>query len=240
MSKITLTIDQEQKMIISAILKKFKKLYKGDEKRKIIAFSDLFKFTNNEETDLINFFLKLNPGDFGFKGRLLGTIDVPKNLTVIRNQKIENDQASLDDDEGEKGIISPQFLPTTIFEAFTKLNTAITNDLGKSLRIESGYRSPAFQLITLLSFLEYNNFNTKKVFKLVAFPGYSEHGYPPRQAIDLMTEEGIPTVDKPLEMVKTSEYKWLLANANKYRFYLSYPRDNADGITFEPWHWHFE
>ncbi len=55
-----------------------------------------------------------------------------------------------------------------------------------------------------------------------------------------MTEEGIPTIDKPLDFVNTQEYKWLLKNANKYGFYLSYPENNLDGITFEPWHWHYE
>lgn len=236
----SLVIDKSQQELIVSILRKFKKTYKGDEKRKIISFTDLYTFVSPTEKEFIDYFLGLDPHDFGFKGAFLGITDVPKELVIIRNQKIKSTQASLDDDQGKPGIISPQFIPKNTFTGFGKLNAAIEKDLGKSLRIESGYRSPAYQLLTLFIFLEHNNFNTDKVFKLVAFPGYSEHGYPPKQALDLMTEEGIPTVDQPLELVKTDEYKWLLTYANDYGFYLSYPENNADGITFEPWHWHFK
>jgi hypothetical protein len=240
MSNKKFLVDSKQQEIIISVLGKFKKKYKGNEKRKIITFDDLYGFVSPEEEKFIVYFLNLDPHDFGFRGSFLGITDVPENLVIIRNQKIKSAQASLDDDESKPGVISPQFIPENIYAAFKKLDLAIKKDLAKSLRIESGYRSPAYQLITLFSFLEHNNFNTKKVFKLVAFPGYSEHGYPPKQALDLMTEEGIPSVDKPLDMVKTPEYKWLLINAKNYGFYLSYPKNNADGITFEPWHWHYE
>lgn len=36
----------------------------------------------------------------------------------------------------------------------------------------------------------------------------------------------------------TEEYEWLLENAHKYGFILSYPEDNTFYI-FEPWHWRF-
>lgn len=37
---------------------------------------------------------------------------------------------------------------------------------------------------------------------------------------------------------KTPEYKWLVENAYKYGFVLSYPPNNAY-YTYEPWHWRF-
>jgi len=37
---------------------------------------------------------------------------------------------------------------------------------------------------------------------------------------------------------KTPEYKWLLANAYKYGFVISYPEGNTY-YKFEPWHWRF-
>jgi hypothetical protein len=37
---------------------------------------------------------------------------------------------------------------------------------------------------------------------------------------------------------KTEEYKWLLDNAHKYGFILSYPKDDTYYI-FEPWHWRY-
>ena len=33
------------------------------------------------------------------------------------------------------------------------------------------------------------------------------------------------------------EYAWLKDNAARFRFRLSYPRDNPHGIAYEPWHW---
>lgn len=36
----------------------------------------------------------------------------------------------------------------------------------------------------------------------------------------------------------TSAYEWLLENAHKYGFTLSYPQDNAYYV-YEPWHWRF-
>ena len=37
---------------------------------------------------------------------------------------------------------------------------------------------------------------------------------------------------------KTDAYKWLLANAYKYGFVISYPKQNTY-YSFEPWHWRF-
>jgi D-alanyl-D-alanine carboxypeptidase len=37
---------------------------------------------------------------------------------------------------------------------------------------------------------------------------------------------------------KTPEYEWLMQNAYKYGFIISYPKDNAY-YQFEPWHWRF-
>lgn len=37
---------------------------------------------------------------------------------------------------------------------------------------------------------------------------------------------------------KTNEYKWLLDNAYKYGFVISYPKENKYYI-FEPWHWRY-
>ena len=84
----------------------------------------------------------------------------------------------------------------------------------------------------------------KETLKWVALPGYSEHGNPKRQAIDVgpkVWPAGIKQ-KKGLqrEFVKTPEYKWMLKNANKYNFYLSYPKGNPSRTGFEPWHWHYQ
>ena len=31
-----------------------------------------------------------------------------------------------------------------------------------------------------------------------------------------------------------------MQNANRYHFTLSFPAGNAQGVSYEPWHWRFE
>lgn len=89
----------------------------------------------------------------------------------------------------------------------------------------------------ILRFNELYNWNIRKVLKGVALPGWSEHGYPQRQAIDFAPVKGIA---KLKDFYKTKEYKWLLKNAKKFGFFLSFPKNNKLGVAFEPWHWHLE
>lgn len=63
--------------------------------------------------------------------------------------------------------------------------------------------------------------------------GYSEHQL--GTTLDITTESVGGTY---LNFKDTEAYKWLLDNAYKYGFILSYPEDNNFYI-FEPWHWRF-
>jgi D-alanyl-D-alanine carboxypeptidase len=67
-------------------------------------------------------------------------------------------------------------------------------------------------------------------------PGYSEHhtGY----AIDIGDARRQET-DVSESFEETETFKWLQANAAYYSFELSFPRDNHQGISYEPWHWRF-
>lgn len=63
--------------------------------------------------------------------------------------------------------------------------------------------------------------------------GYSEHQL--GTTVDLTT----PTIGGTYpSFAETDAYKWLLKNAYKYGFILSYPEDN-NFYVFEPWHWRF-
>lgn len=63
--------------------------------------------------------------------------------------------------------------------------------------------------------------------------GYSEHQL--GTALDLIA----PGLGGNLDgFENTTEYQWLLANAYKYGFILSYPKNNKFYV-FEPWHWRF-
>jgi zinc D-Ala-D-Ala carboxypeptidase len=72
--------------------------------------------------------------------------------------------------------------------------------------------------------------------KLSAPPGYSEHstGY----AIDL-TDGNFPQQDITYKFAESKAYKWLLTHANKFGFELSFPANNSQGVSYEPWHWRY-
>ncbi|MGI4730817.1 MAG: M15 family metallopeptidase [Janthinobacterium lividum] len=66
-------------------------------------------------------------------------------------------------------------------------------------------------------------------------PGHSEHatGY----AIDFAVRPSRGCADVADCIADTAAGRWLLANAPAYGFELSFPDGNAQGVTYEPWHW---
>jgi LAS superfamily LD-carboxypeptidase LdcB len=70
----------------------------------------------------------------------------------------------------------------------------------------------------------------------VARPGHSEHHT--GLAVDLGDgNEPACDVEPPFEETRAS--RWLQANAARFGFELSYPRNNPRGVNYEPWHWRF-
>ena len=67
-------------------------------------------------------------------------------------------------------------------------------------------------------------------------PGYSEHhtGY----AVDIGDSRS-PATNLSTNFEKTRAYKWLSANAARYSFELSFPKNNRQGVSYEPWHWRY-
>lgn len=63
--------------------------------------------------------------------------------------------------------------------------------------------------------------------------GYSEHQL--GTTVDLTTPV---LAGLSLKFETKSEYQWLTANAHRFGFVLSYPRNNSY-YQFEPWHWRF-
>jgi zinc D-Ala-D-Ala carboxypeptidase len=72
--------------------------------------------------------------------------------------------------------------------------------------------------------------------KLSAPPGHSEHhtGY----ALDI-TDASRTDVDLKVAFEETAAYQWLVANAQQFGFEQSFPRNNAQGVSYEPWHWRY-
>ncbi|MGM3307875.1 M15 family metallopeptidase [Anabaena sp. WFMT] len=71
---------------------------------------------------------------------------------------------------------------------------------------------------------------------LSAPPGHSEHhtGY----AVDI-GDGAVPATNLQANFENTKAYQWLQANAARFSFELSFPKDNSQGVSYEPWHWRF-
>jgi zinc D-Ala-D-Ala carboxypeptidase len=78
--------------------------------------------------------------------------------------------------------------------------------------------------------------NPEAASRLSAPAGYSEHhtGY----ALDI-GDGNHPEKDLKFEFEDTTAYQWMLAHAQTYGFELSFPHNNAQGVSFEPWHWRY-
>ncbi len=102
---------------------------------------------------------------------------------------------------------------------------------GIPLRVVSAYRSFEEQQSLKSNYKVIYGAGTANSFS--ADQGYSEHQL--GTTIDFTT----PTLGGAMPaFVNTTAYTWLLNNAYKYGFILSYPKSNAYYI-FEPWHWRF-
>jgi D-alanyl-D-alanine carboxypeptidase len=70
------------------------------------------------------------------------------------------------------------------------------------------------------------------ILRVNAAPGYSEHHS--GRAIDI----GVPNEAPLTEAFENSAaFAWLNRRGGEFGFYLSYPRNNACGFDYEPWHW---
>ncbi len=122
------------------------------------------------------------------------------------------------------------------YKALMKMSSSAERD-GIQLILLSGYRSIELQKEIFYENKSRRNQIAIERAKVSAPPGYSEHstGY----AVDL-GDGSMRHTDFEVEFEETPAYKWLKNNAARYHFILSFPKDNQQGVSFEPWHWRFE
>ena len=106
---------------------------------------------------------------------------------------------------------------------------------GIQLVLISGFRNISTQQQLFTKQIQKQG-SRKAAEKLSAPPGYSEHhtGY----AVDI-GDGTQPDKDLKFEFESTPAYNWLVNNAHRYGFELSFPRNNPQGVSFEPWHWRY-
>ena len=121
-------------------------------------------------------------------------------------------------------------------EALQALLAAAYSD-GVRLSLISGFRSRETQRSVFFDVKSLRNQSAEERAKVSAPPGYSEHstGF----AVDF-GDRSRPQTDLVESFESTPGFYWLQNNAHRYHFRLSFPRQNAQGLSYEPWHWRFE
>lgn len=137
-------------------------------------------------------------------------IDIPTEYKYTETQKLQ---------------VIPQILP------YLKRMLDDAKDDGVPLYVQSAYRSFATQSALKGQYTVVYGAGTANQFS--ADQGYSEHQL--GSTLDFITT-GLGGQLTGFE--NTPAYDWLLENAYRYGFIISYPKNNGYYI-FEPWHWRF-
>jgi D-alanyl-D-alanine carboxypeptidase len=114
--------------------------------------------------------------------------------------------------------------------------TAAARRAGVILVPISGFRSVQQQEQVFFSIKAQRNQSAPERAAVSAPPGYSEHhtGY----AVDI-GDGAVPATNLNVNFEKTKAFEWLQANAGRFSFELSFPKDNPQGVSYEPWHWRY-
>jgi D-alanyl-D-alanine carboxypeptidase len=156
-------------------------------------------------------------------------LGVPRDYAKVRSLKRVREPARLSF-IGDDIHARPQWLATRAAGAWVRLRGAAEHD-GVQLQVVSAFRSTEYQLGILRRKLDRGQ-SIEQILAVSAAPGYSEHHS--GRALDLTTPGFAPLEE---EFEHSSAFTWLCTNAQRYKFRLSFPRGNAHGIAYEPWHW---
>ena len=134
------------------------------------------------------------------------------------------------------GLIEPNIeVHMDMRDSLLKMREEAKKD-GIFLVFLSGYRSINLQNDIFYSLKSIRNQEAAERARVSAPPGYSEHstGF----AIDIGDATQRET-DFETDFENTDAFRWLIKNAAKFHFKLSFNKDNKY-IDYEPWHWRYE
>ena len=112
---------------------------------------------------------------------------------------------------------------------WTELHSAAHQD-GIALLLVSAFRSLEYQRHIFERKIRAGE-SLDRILKVNTPPGYSEHHT--GKAVDLTTPDCPPLT---AEFETTAAFAWLVQNAHRFGFAMTYPRENRFGIAYEPWH----
>ncbi len=184
-----------------------------------------------------SFLITFLSSSFVFKRYLSSNKDIVQVSKILKNESLlghlKYDEISKED----LANLYPGFqVHKDTLSALRKMREAAASD-GVFLVFLSGYRS-----ISLQNEIFYENKSIRNQIaieraRVSAPPGYSEHstGY----AIDIGDRDR-PETDFEISFENTPSFQWLKNNAAKYHFILSFPKNNLQNVSYEPWHWRYE
>lgn len=113
---------------------------------------------------------------------------------------------------------------------------AAARSAGVILTPISGFRSVKEQEQLFFGVGAQRNQTPAQRAALSAPPGHSEHhtGY----AVDI-GDGTAPATNLNENFENTKAFQWLQTNAARFGFEMSFPKDNSQGVSYEPWHWRF-
>lgn len=104
-------------------------------------------------------------------------------------------------------------------------------DDGIDLLLVSAFRSIDYQASLIRGKLAKGRV-IEEILTVNAPPGCSEHHS--GRAVDIGVD-GCPPLEEAFD--QTAAFHWLIANAARYGFTMTYPKGNPEGYLYEPWHW---
>ncbi|MDJ0680043.1 MAG: D-alanyl-D-alanine carboxypeptidase family protein [Xenococcaceae cyanobacterium MO_167.B52] len=168
-------------------------------------------------------------------------IQSPPTETVAEPEPIDNVLGHLPYQQAKASDLAPITadgsirLKKSAAKEFREMQSAARQQ-GIILTAISGFRDEATQEYLFFEVKKNRRQDTSTRAEVSAPPGYSEHhtGY----AVDI-GDGKVPGTNLNTNFEKTAAFRWLEQNAARYSFELSFPRNNPQGISYEPWHWRY-
>ncbi len=133
-------------------------------------------------------------------------------------------------DVGPNLVGRMQRLTAETAASWQEMQSAARDD-GITLMIVSGFRSIDYQASLIRKKINAGQ-SLSDILAVNAAPGFSEHHT--GLAIDVASPGSRPLTE---EFEVSEAFAWLRENAENFGFSMSYPRENAQGFIYEPWHW---
>lgn len=185
--------------------------------------------------EMAELYAPLTPDQRGFLDAIRGLpggdaeLDAAPDVEWVR---LEGQRVGVGSESVPLGLV---LLPAEAARAFDAMNAAMEQDLGRGLRIGSGYRTAANQLYVFVTYLPLYDYRVERILPHVSLPGASQHNRIERQGFDFVAASGVDlTYSDPEAFRALEEFRWLRAHAGRFGIVKNDPDDDS------PWHWHFE